>query len=157
VYWSILTGGIGHIYGNNPIWHFDTPTSKTPYTYTGTWTDYLASNAMADRQICFNYFNSISWYDLVPDTGNVVMTAGHGTGESEAVCAANASKSLVVIYTPTQKALTFDGSQMGKLIYSRFINPATNEVTVWRKFAPAATRSITPPASGDWIVELRTY
>jgi hypothetical protein len=24
-YWSVLCGGVGHVMGNNPIWHFDRP------------------------------------------------------------------------------------------------------------------------------------
>ena len=25
-YWSVLCGGFGHVFGNNPVWHFDGPT-----------------------------------------------------------------------------------------------------------------------------------
>lgn len=153
-YWSVLYGAIGAIYGNNPIWHFDSSAGYSHEAYSWTYAEALASSSADERTIFKNLFDTYNWYDFTPDNSNTILTAGHGTGESLALCASSSNAAL--IYTSIQKTLTFDASQFGvKVIHSRYFNPSTGEWTVWRQFAPDSGRTISQPSSRDWLIELR--
>jgi hypothetical protein len=53
-------------------------------------------------------FNSRPFYDLVPDLNHTVVTAGYESGSTYATAARTSTGSTVIVYLPTQRAITLD-------------------------------------------------
>lgn len=66
-YWTMLSGGAGQLWGNYPIWAFDSGWKKNLDTPGAT------------QFACWRSFmESLPWYDLVPDQTHTVVTDGLG-------------------------------------------------------------------------------
>jgi hypothetical protein len=152
MWWSVLAGGCGHIFGNNPRWGFDLASPIFPYggSYTGTYN----SQGTLDIQRMGNFFRSLDWHLLVPDTTNTVMTAGHQSGTSEALCAIASDESFAVVYMPSSRQVTIDMTEFGgPNVLCRWFNPTTAGYTTIGTYANTGTRNFTP-SSGDWALLL---
>lgn len=113
--WSALVvGGIGHVFGNNPRWHFECPVSL--FGYSGTWRQSIGldtpgtyDDASIQMGTAFGGFLRDHWPALAttaPDTTDTFLTAGESTGATQA--AARFSTSHAVVYMPTSREVTFD-------------------------------------------------
>ena len=60
-YWSVLTGGMGALFGNNPIWHFE---NNGPHPYSGTWQLNLNSDGSQDRTRFDEFFSAYDWSSI---------------------------------------------------------------------------------------------
>lgn len=150
MWWSVLAGGYGHVFGNNPIWGFDL--AAPIFSYTGTWTDYLDSQGSLDMVRMGNFFRALDWHLLVPDTANTVMTAGHESGTTEALCEIASDDSFAVVYMPTERQVTIDMTEFaGPNVLCRWFSPTTAGYTTIGTYANTGTRNFTP-SSGDWVL-----
>jgi hypothetical protein len=153
-YWSLLTGGMGALFGNNPIWNFE---NHALHPFSGTWQSNLGSSGAQDRTRFDDLFRTYDWKSLVPDRTDTVLTAGQGTGSNAAYAAKSDDSTLVIVYTPSQKELTIDMTELaGPTVMTRWFKPDTATYTTIDTFANTGSRSLTPPASGDWILVLQS-
>ncbi len=100
LYWPVLGGIEGSIFGNNPIWKFD-----------AGWTGELSSPGARYVEWYARLFKSRPWADLVPDYDHTVVTGGFGSiGSGSYVGAATTSNGATLIaYSPeSQQTLTVD-------------------------------------------------
>lgn len=70
--WTMTSGACGYFYGNDTLWTYGGAAGNQ---ITGT----LDTISVAQRKVMLNIFAGISWWKLVPDTGNTMLTAGRGT------------------------------------------------------------------------------
>jgi hypothetical protein len=66
-YWTLLSGGIGQLYGNHYIWPF-----------LPGWKTHLDSPGVTQLDYLVDLFSARKWYDLVPDQKHTFVTAGYG-------------------------------------------------------------------------------
>jgi hypothetical protein len=73
-YWSVLCGGMGHIFGNCPIWHFGSAPDSCKLTDWKSELDSAGSDSMMHLQALFK---SRAWHLLEPDFKHRVVTSGY--------------------------------------------------------------------------------
>ena len=84
-YWSVLCGGFGHVFGNNPLWHYNGPTL---YPFEGTWQQAMDLSGSVSMMYWGRLLRSRSWSDLVPDQTHEVVTACLGEFDGDDYLAA---------------------------------------------------------------------
>lgn len=143
-YWPVLLGGFGSFFGNRPIWLFDPG-----------WQSALNSAGAQSMTLYGKLFRSRAWHKLVPDLSGTVLTSGQMSGASYAAAARASDGSSVIVYTPTQRALTVDMTKVGgSNARGWWFNPATGATTDLGTMATTGTRSFLPPGTGDWVLVL---
>jgi uncharacterized protein DUF4038/collagenase-like protein with putative collagen-binding domain len=162
-YQAILSGAMGHVFGNNPIWHFDGPGL---FRAPGSWREQLGSRGAVSMTHLRALFETMPWWTLEPDIGNRLMKAGHQSGVSRAVAARSADRSIAVIYLPTIRSLTLDLRELaGPDVSMRWYDPANGQYTdiVASDLESQKTQTVTirPRAnngsgSGDWVLIVKT-
>jgi chitodextrinase len=144
-YWPVLMGGVGHFYGNDPLWNLN---------MGGNWQQYLDSPVGQDMIHWKNLFQSRATALLVPDYARTVLTAGFGAYDAGYAAAARTSDGrTVMVYVPTPRALTIDMTKVsGASAIAWWFNPDTGAATEAGTYPTTGTRSFTPPTSTDWIL-----
>lgn len=142
-YWSILAGSNGHIYGNYPVWEF-----------SSGWQSALGAPGGASLTHLYSLFTSRPWHLLQPDFDHNVLVAGYGAlGFDYAASALTTDRQTFIAYTPSQKTLTVDLSQIeGSDVRAWWFDPVSGIATLISDFPANGTQDFTPPASGDWLL-----
>ncbi len=160
VYWAILSGGDGQIYGNKYVWPL-----------AGGWQQHL--DTRGSRQITFlmNLFSGLKWYDLVPDTNHKLVVAGYGNHElsqdmntNNYVTAARTSNGkLAMAYLPSGNPIVVNLKDMaGPYIQGRWFDPTNGSYTSVHtsplKRSTGRRRFIVPGTNSegdhDWVLVL---
>lgn len=143
-YWSLLSGAVGHVFGNNPMWDF----------WDG-WTGALDSPGSVSMQHFSELVLSRDWASLQPDYAHQVLVAGYGSLDdgSYAACARTRDGHTVIVYTPERRTLTVDLNQVsGTKAHVWWFNPS-NGTTVFLDSLPTeGWREFTPPFAADWVL-----
>jgi hypothetical protein len=153
-YWAVLSGGIGHIFGNCPIWHFSSA-AGTAYCPAAGWKAQLNSQGGKNISHWQALFTGRHWYNLVPDESHVAVTGGLGSSGTEGyVLAAYASDgSSIIAYLPSSRQVTVSGSRIsGSTMTAWWYNPSSGVATSIGTFSTTGTQNFTPPGSGDWVL-----
>ena len=129
-YQAVLSGAAGHIFGNNPIWHFE---GRGSYDGPVTWQEALGSRGAQSMTHLRELFTSIRWWELEPDTDNTLLTGGLGSDHDRAVAARSTDRALALLYLPSSRDITVDLGQLaGPEIAARWYDPANG------RFSPAS-------------------
>jgi len=153
-YWSVLCGGFGHVFGNNPLWHYNGPTL---YPFEGTWQQAMDLPGSVSMMYWGRLLRSRSWYDLVPDEKHQVVTAGLGEFEGDDYLAAGRTSdgSTVIAYLPTPRTIHVDMTRIaGKQVKAWWYDPRKGEASDGGTFPSTGTQEFTPPGEGDWVLVL---
>jgi hypothetical protein len=158
-YWTVLSGGAGQLYGNM-------------YTvrFLNGWKSNLDTPGAKQLGYVSNLFAPRQWYNLVPDQGHSVVTAGYGTYDGSttlansnyATAAATPDGSLVVAYMPTPRTITVDVSKLSGPATARWYDPAGGTYTLIGSSLPnTGSLQFTPPGNnadgnGDWVLVIGT-
>ena len=145
-YWSILEGGIGSFFGNNPIWSFGQG-----------WQGALDSPGGRSMGFVSDLFHSRAWATLVPDVSHSVLTAGYGDlgTASYAPAARTQNGNTVIAYSPDQRPLTVNMAKVsGSQARAWWFDPSPGQATSIGSYPTTGSRSFTPPSSGDWVLVL---
>ncbi len=164
-YWTILSGGFGHVFGNCPIWHFgSTPNYVNCDQQTTDWKSWLDRQGSLNMQNAAGLFNTLAWQTLIPDWNHEVMTAGYGDWEkvNYATAARSGDGTLVVVYMPNVRQVTVDLSKLAGAVTARWYDPAngTFSAIAGSPFANVGTKVFTPAGNnsggdGDWVLVLQ--
>jgi hypothetical protein len=159
-YWAVLCGGVGHFFGNNPIWHFDTPGFFATFA-SGlkpiTWQQSMELPGSVGMQFWGELFRSRSWYDLIPDEKHEVVTGGLGEfmGLDYLAAARTSDGSTVIAYMPTSRTITVDMSKVsGAQAVGWWFDPRNGQATAAGTFPTSGPQELSPPAQGDWVLVL---
>jgi hypothetical protein len=161
-YQSVLGGGLGHIYGQDPTWYFGV-NAGTSANSTG-----FPDTAGVDwRNIMSNYGASFLTYVrrlqaarplnvLIPDYGHTVVTAGFGTLGAITYAPVVANSNCLVAYT-NGVALTVDKSQFTSATFNvNWYNVRDGSTTAGTATAFGSGSTVfTPPTTGagnDWVL-----
>jgi Protein of unknown function (DUF4038)/Putative collagen-binding domain of a collagenase len=161
-YQAILSGAMGQVFGNNPIWHFD---GRGLFRARGSWREQLGSRGAISMTHLRALFETMPWWTLEPDTDHRLLKGDHQSGESGAVAARSADGSLAIVYLPTIRNLTLDLRELGGGDVSmRWYDPANGQYTdiAASDFETREMQTVTirPRAnnssgSGDWVLILK--
>jgi chitodextrinase len=158
VYWALLSGAAGHLYGNHYTWPF-----------IDGWHSNLDTPGSAQMGYAKALFESRPWYALVPDQTHAVVTAGSGnfadTGSLGAnnylTAARTPDGALVMAYMPTVRTIGVDLSQLAGPVTARWYDPSkgTFVAIAGSPFSNAGTRQFRPAGAnadgdGDWVLVL---
>jgi hypothetical protein len=159
-YWTMTSGAAGQLYGNHYIWPF-----------SSGWQNYLDTPGAIEIGYLKTFFDSRSWYELVPDTNETVVVSNRGTFSSTGYVADNdyltdartPDGSLVVIYTPIIRQFVVDMSQLSGPAVARWFDPSSGTYSniAGSPFTNSGTQSFTPPGNnsdgdGGWVLVLET-
>ena len=158
-YWTMLSGGTGQFYGNFYTWSF-----------SPGWKYYIDTAGVTQLTIWKDFFSSLPWYDLVPDQGHSVVTAGLGTygdfktrvSDSDFCTAAKTPDgSIVVAYMPTVRAIAVNMASLKAPANAKWFDPTNGTYTIvpGGPFASKGTRQFKPPGNNhdgdsDWVLLL---
>lgn len=153
VLWALTSGAAGEFVGSDD-WNF----------HDG-WEQRLSTRALTQITRLRTLFTTLPWWQLVPDTGNELVTAGRGTQlttdeeldvlENDYVTAARTPDGrLAVIYLPTQRTISVNPSAMAAGTQAAWIDPTSGA----RRPVPMAETFTTPGANAegdnDWLLLL---
>jgi Protein of unknown function (DUF4038)/Putative collagen-binding domain of a collagenase len=121
-YQAVLSGAAGHIFGNNPVWHFDGPGL---YPTPTVWQQALGSRGAQSMTHLRNLLAAIPWWHLEPDADNTLLIGGLGAEHERAVAARSADRSFAILYLPTDREIAVDLGQLaGPRVAARWYDPA---------------------------------
>jgi len=152
-YWTVLSGGFGHFFGNCPVWGFGFTRDFCPGLTD--WQAHLDSPGALGMQHFQALFKSRNWETLVPDTSQSILMAGDGTfgGTDYALAACAADGSSIIAYLPSARAITISGACLtGNTMIAWWYDPSKGVATQIGTFPTTTPQHFTPPASGDWVL-----
>ncbi|HXW97797.1 MAG TPA: DUF4038 domain-containing protein, partial [Gemmatimonadales bacterium] len=150
-YWTVLSGGFGQVYGNCPMWYFSAP-SGSGFCSVTPWQNQLNSPGALNMKYAQKLFGERNWWLLVPDQSHAVLTAGYSSGSSYATAALASDGSSIIAYLPSSRAVTINGRSLGSTMTAWWYKPSTGTSTLIGTYSTSATKSFTPPSSGDWVL-----
>ena len=151
-YWAILSGAMGHVFGNCPIWHFGSFKTWCNQTDWKTEMNNIGSVSMDYLQ---RLFRSRSWQTLIPDFEHHIVTSGFGTwGLTDYMTTAITSdRSTIISYMPSSRTVTVNMSKIsGKKIKCWWYDPSNGEVTLIGTYKNSGFHNFTPNSEGDWVL-----
>jgi len=151
-YWAILSGAMGHIFGNCPIWHFGS--FKTWCNLTD-WKTEMNNYGSVSMDYLQRLFRSRRWQTLIPDFDHHIITSGYGTwGLKDYVTTAGTSdRNTIIAYLPSSRMVTVDMSKIsGKKAKCWWYNPSDGKAIVIGTYNNSGFRSLTPDSEGDWVL-----
>jgi hypothetical protein len=154
-YQSLLSGACGQIYGNHPIWHFES--SNWGEGYSGTWESHLNDTGSTEQTYAKALFDAYQWQRLVPQTGTTLVTTSLGTGASRIVPALANDGTFAMIYAPGGGTSTVNMAALTGVtsVRARFYDPTagTYSNVTGTPFPNTGNQVISWPA-GDRVLVL---
>jgi hypothetical protein len=159
-YQAVLSGAMGHIFGNNPIWHFDGPGI---YRAPVSWQQALDSRGAQSMTLLLKVMSSTKWWLLEPDVANTLLVEGGGREKARAVAARAGDGSFALVYLPTSRSVTLDLARLGgRKIEARWFDPSSgrSRPADGSPFEPSRQTLRPAPVNDagftDWVLELRS-
>jgi Protein of unknown function (DUF4038)/Putative collagen-binding domain of a collagenase len=160
-YQAMLSGAGGHVFGNNPIWHFDGPGI---HGEPMSWREALDSRGAQSMTHLHSLLASVPWWRLEPDADHTLLVDGLGSEDKRAVAARTADGSLAVVYVPGSRAIAIDLAQLaGPDVAARWYDPAAGRFSAvaGAPFPASGLQRFNPaPANGsgyaDWVLVLES-
>ena len=156
-YWEVLSGcTLGRIFGNNPIWCFNSTSGVSSCDNSLSWQTELTSNGSLTQQYMGALMRSREFWKMAPDTSNAVLTGGYGSGTSISVASCTSDGQTCIVYDPVGNAQDphvamghFSGT-----VHAWWFNPQTGTATDLSTFSNSGTETFTPPDGNDWVLVL---
>ena len=144
--WSMLGGGTGAVFGNRPIWLFDTG-----------WDASSGIDSPGSRQQGHigDLMRSRFWWALIPDYSSTVVTQGRGslTSSGYVPAARTANGETVMAYIPDGGEVTVDMTQLsGSTAKAWWFDPVSAATSLIGTFETAGERVFAPPFSSCVLV-----
>src|SRR5690606_20933019 len=162
-YHALLSGAFGHVFGNNPIWHFG---SGGLYPAPVTWPEALDSPGARSMTHLRKLMTAFPWWHLQPDVDHSMLTDGLGTGEDRAVSVRSADGALALIYRPSEREIVVGLNQLaGPQVVAHWYEPTDGRQSEAREspFQARGSRRFRPerPANqsgfDDWVLILQSH
>lgn len=182
MWWEYTSGAVARVHGSHftfcPLGVNTTAPISGYSTTSPQWLNNLNSPAVVHFGYLKAFFAAIPWYNLVPDQGNLVITAGRGTAAATAPfathnyvsVAATADGNYAVAYIPQGSGTNTAGSLTvaltkftGPHVQGQWFDPTAGVYTAvsGSPFTNSGTTSITAPGNNnagdpDWVLLLRS-
>jgi hypothetical protein len=167
MYQPVACGATGFFFGNDPIWFFGNNGDGNPgWTFSSAgaesnWKDNLGSNGALYTTIAANFFNSIPWQALIPDTTNQILTAGYVASPTtnNSLLSRTSDGRLAFVYFSVSQTVTIDLRKInGTNIRAQWFDPSngTYSAVTGSPFT-RASRNFTTPGNNaggdtDWVL-----
>jgi hypothetical protein len=148
-WWSMLCGACGQVMGNLPVWHF-----------APGWIGSLDSPMSQWEAVLASFFNTVPWWDLVPDQDHRIVTDGLGEHHGLDFCAAAATPSgdLVLAYVPNPRPVTVNLSELaGPMVSASWFDPRTGARQPIGVFRNTGAHVFDTYAPGDGVLVLERW
>ncbi len=150
-YQAVLSGAMGQIMGNNPVWLFGSGWQQALDSPGARTLSYLPA-LLAHR----------AWWTMEPDTNHTVLTTGVNAGGDQAATARATGGSFVLAYLPFTRPVTVDLAQLsGPNVVARWYDPTNGTfASVDGSPFPASGLRVFPSAGAnsrgfhDWVLVL---
>lgn len=146
---AVLSCSAGQITGNRPIWLFD-----------DGWRDALDSPGSRSAQVLQAVVRESPWTELIPVGSDVLITSGRGRlgKEDFVVAAVTADRRFALLYVPTRKTLTIDGSYFPLPVAATWVDPTTGStgevVALPNGTSSLSTPSVNAAGDHDWVLRI---
>jgi hypothetical protein len=151
-YQAVLSGAMGHIFGNCPVWHFG---AVRDWCNTTDWKTELDNSGSMSMDYFQRLFLSRSWQTLIPDFDHKVITEGFGTwGTKDYVTTAlTADGNTLIAYLPYSRSVTADLNKItGKKALCRWYDPSSGKVIDIGTIKTSGYHTFTPLSKSDWVL-----
>jgi hypothetical protein len=151
-YWAILSGAMGHIFGNCPVWHFG---AAPVWCNTNDWKKEMNNYGSVSMDFLQRLFRSRSWQTLIPDFENRIITSGYGKwGTKDHVSGALTSDANTFIaYLPSKRNITVDMSKIhGSSTRCWWYNPSDGRASEIGTYSTSVPAVFTPGSDADWVL-----
>lgn len=158
MYWSLLGGAVGHLYGAHPVWSFGASAAADFGDSTAppfdTWENALDTEVARDLVHVRRLVDTRPMRILESDYEHEVVTEGRGEGSGYAAAARASDGSLVLAYLPDRRTVTVDMARLttDTVATASWVSPRTGDTTGIGDFATEGDRSFTPPSDTDWLL-----
>jgi hypothetical protein len=150
-YGSILAGACGQVYGNNPVWHFESP--NWIESYSGTWETNMDSTGATHQTYVKALFDAYQWQKLVPQTGTTLVSSSLGTGAPRVNPALASDGTFAMVYVPTSQTVSVVMTALTPTsVRIRLYDPTNGAYSTVGTFANTGTRAI--PTGGERVIVL---
>ena len=135
---------VGHVFGNQPVWYFGSGWSGSAG---------IDSSGSATMGNIGMLMRSRSWWTMVPDYSNVVVTSSKGRGYSYMATARASAGDTVMVWFPRVAAATVDMTKVsGTQVKAWWYIPASGAATLIGTYPNTGTRSFTPTSAMSVLV-----
>ena len=151
-YWAVLSGAMGHVFGNCPVWHFG---AAPTWCNTNDWKNEMNNYGSVSMDFLQRLFRSRSWHSLIPDFDNCIITSGYGKwGTKDHVSVALTSDANTLIaYLPSRRSIMVDMSKIhGSEARCWWYNPSDGRATEIGIYSTSGKATFTPGSDGDWVL-----
>jgi hypothetical protein len=160
-YHALLCGAAGHVFGNNPIWHFEGP---GVFDSSMNWRQALDSPGNRSMTRLKQLFDTLEWWKLEPDTQAKVLTGGAGNGNERAVAALSSDAALAIIYIPARRDVSLNfNTLVGSQVDASWYDPTNGKISAvaGSPFAKSSTQTLRAPHDNsggdeDWLLIVRS-
>ncbi len=121
-YQAVLSGAFGHVFGNNPIWHFGGPGL---YDAPTDWRGQLSSRGAQSMTLVRAILSRAEWPLLVPDLDGEFLIDGAGGGDERAVAAIASDRRTGIVYLPTSRRIGVNVGSIGGGVTLTWIDPSS--------------------------------
>jgi hypothetical protein len=153
-YWAVLSGAMGHTFGNCPIWHFG---SYKKWCNLTDWKTEMNNDGSKSMDYLQRLFRSRAWHLFIPDLEHHVVTSGYGSwGLKDWVTTAiTTDGNTLIAYLPSGRKVSVDMSKIsgGKAKYWWY-DPRTGNKIIIGSYLTKGSRVFIPPDNNDWILIL---
>lgn len=109
-YHALLTGATGHVFGNNPIWHFD---GGGLFDAPESWQEALDGPGSTSMAALAEVMGDVEWWKLQPDIDGDFLVDGVGDGGDRAAAAVADDDSWAMVYVPTRRSVVVASTRIG--------------------------------------------
>jgi hypothetical protein len=151
-YWAILSGAMGHIFGNCPVWSYG---SAKKFCAEADWKKEMNNNGSVSMDYLQRLFRSRQWQLLIPDFDNHFITSGCGTwGKKDHVASARTSDgNTIIAYLPSKRSVTVNMTGIhGNMAKCWWYNPSDGKALEIGTYKTSGVHSFTPLSEGDRIL-----
>jgi len=141
------------------------------WDFANGWQQNLNSPGVVQLTYMEGLFNSVQWYNLVPDQNHTVVTSGYGTPSSTnypiddnyVTTAATADGTLAIAYLPAGQTITANLAKFSGPVKARWFDPTNNtfKTVTGSPFSNSGTTQFSPggnnnEGTSDWVLVLAT-
>jgi hypothetical protein len=151
-YWAVLSGSMGHLFGNCPIWHFG---SAKTWCNTTDWKREMNDSGSVSMDYLQRLFRSRRWQTLVPDYTGSIIKKGNGTMDTKdhVVAAETSDGNTIIAYLPSGKNINVDISKIrGTRSKCWWYNPSNGKTVNAGTYNNSGIRNFAPLTDGDWVL-----
>jgi hypothetical protein len=160
-YYALLSGAMGHVFGNRWIWQFVSPSLSRKLLHR-TWVTALDSAGARSMSLMHALTANLRWWTLEPDLTNEVLVRGQlnkGNWDHASLAWSHDGK-LALVYLPTVREIELDLTKLARPLRARWYDPTSGKSsTATDVVAAVKSQTFKPPgvnAAGDtdWVLLL---